>query len=330
VLVSEKPEGKVELTESDLSVLGNVLNIVFSALGKIVSAFSEKEAESSLLPSVVSTLEEYRGEKTESVILAQLSCTTGLSGNVFLVLQEADGVKLAELAQQQELSGNASVDEMGQDVLKEIFNQVSGEVMSNITASAGREAGGSIAQFKITKLEDEAESLSALFADGTVVRGGADLNISDVSAPIQVDCITSTDFVSQVVSFFGGTQSDKEMEPQSTAEPGENIEEKIPVESVHFDSLSAEDKQGNIKNIDLLLDVPLKASIELGRTDLTIQEILNLGGGSVVELDKLASEPIDFLVNGKIIAQGEVVVIDDKFGVRITNIVSPRERLESV
>lgn len=330
MLVSEKPEGKAELTESDLSVLGNVLNIVFSALGKTVSAFSEKEAEFSLLPSVVSTLEEYRGEKTESVVLAQLSCATGLSGNVFLVLQEADGVKLAELAQQQELSGNASVDEMGQDVLKEIFNQVSGEVMSNITASAGQEAGGSIAQFKITKLADEAESLSALFADGTVVRGGADLNISDVSAPIQVDCITSTDFVSQVVSFFGGTQPDKETEPQSTVEPGESVEEEIPVEPVHFDSLSAEGKQGNIKNIDLLLDVPLNVSIELGRTDLTVEEILNLGGGSVVELDKLASEPVDFLVNGKIIAQGEVVVIDDKFGVRITNIVSPRERLESV
>jgi len=330
--VPEKLEGKVELTENDLSVLGNILNIVFSALGKIVSAFSEKEAEFSLLPSVASTLKEYQGEKTESVVLVQLSCTTGLSGDIFLVLQEADGVKLAELAQQQELSGNPSLDETGQDVLKEIFNQVSGEVMSNITASAGQEAGGSIAQFKITKLTDEMENLNALFPNGTFIKGGADLSIPDVlPAPIQVDCITSTDFVGQAVGLFGKTQLEEEKGPEEGVdETGEKMEEKIPVEPVHFDSLSAEGKQGNIKNIDLLLDVPLKASIELGRTELTVQEILNLGGGSVIELDKLASEPVDFLVNGKIIARGEVVVIDDKFGVRITDVVSPRERLESV
>jgi flagellar motor switch protein FliN/FliY len=81
-------------------------------------------------------------------------------------------------------------------------------------------------------------------------------------------------------------------------------------------------------NIDLLLDVQLPVAIELGRTQMPISEILELGSGSIVELDKLAGEPVDVLVNNKPLAKGEVVVLDENFGVRITSLVSPRERLE--
>jgi flagellar motor switch protein FliN len=75
-------------------------------------------------------------------------------------------------------------------------------------------------------------------------------------------------------------------------------------------------------NIDLLLDVNLRVTVELGRTSMTIKEILELGPGAVVELDKLAGEPVDILVNDKPIAKGEVVVVDENFGVRVTDIVS--------
>jgi flagellar motor switch protein FliN/FliY len=80
-------------------------------------------------------------------------------------------------------------------------------------------------------------------------------------------------------------------------------------------------------NIELLMDVPLQITVELGRTHKTVREILAFGSGSVVELDKLAGEPVDILVNEKPIAKGEVVVIDENFGIRITEILSARERL---
>lgn len=83
-------------------------------------------------------------------------------------------------------------------------------------------------------------------------------------------------------------------------------------------------------NIDLLMDVNLPVSIELGRTELSISELLELGAGSIVELDKLAGEPVDILVNNKPLAKGEVVVLDEHFGVRITSLVSRRERLEGL
>ena len=83
----------------------------------------------------------------------------------------------------------------------------------------------------------------------------------------------------------------------------------------------------NGRKLDLLLDVPLEVSVELGRTRLSIQNLLALGPGSVVELDKLAGDPLDILVNGRLVARGEAVVVNDKFGVRITDIVSRQERV---
>jgi flagellar motor switch protein FliN/FliY len=80
-------------------------------------------------------------------------------------------------------------------------------------------------------------------------------------------------------------------------------------------------------DIDLIMDIPVQLSVELGRTKLTIKNILQLGQGSVVELDGLAGEPMDIFVNGYLIAQGEVVVVDDKYGIRLTDIITPSDRL---
>ncbi len=84
------------------------------------------------------------------------------------------------------------------------------------------------------------------------------------------------------------------------------------------------------KNIEVLLDIPLQVVVELGHTEMPIQKILDLGPGSVVELNRLAGEPINILVNGKLVARGEVVVVDENFGVKITNIISPMERLSQL
>ena len=85
-----------------------------------------------------------------------------------------------------------------------------------------------------------------------------------------------------------------------------------------------------IDDISRVLDIPVQLSVELGRTKVPIRHILQLGQGSVVELDALAGEPMDVLVNGYLIAQGEVVVVNDKFGIRLTDVVTPSERLRRV
>lgn len=84
------------------------------------------------------------------------------------------------------------------------------------------------------------------------------------------------------------------------------------------------------RNLNLILDIPLKVTVELGRTKMPVSDLLNLTQGSVIELMKLAGEPMEVLVNEKLIARGEAVVVNEKFGVRLTDIISPTERIEQL
>ncbi len=98
-------------------------------------------------------------------------------------------------------------------------------------------------------------------------------------------------------------------------------------ETATFDELEDEGSAGSV-NLDAILDVPVTISMEIGRTKINIRNLLQLNQGSVVELDRLAGEPMDVLVNGTLIAQGEVVVVNEKFGLRLTDIISPSERVK--
>ena len=89
-------------------------------------------------------------------------------------------------------------------------------------------------------------------------------------------------------------------------------------------------KPGALNDFDMILDIPVQITVELGRTKLSIRNLLQLAHGSVVELDGLAGEPMDVLVNGTLIAQGEVVVVNDKFGIRLTDIITPAERMRKI
>lgn len=109
----------------------------------------------------------------------------------------------------------------------------------------------------------------------------------------------------------------------STAQPA-------PAAAQIFQNLSSESVQPAANNLDLILDIPVQLNVELGRTKIAIRNLLQLAQGSVVELDGLAGQPMDVLVNGCLIAQGEVVVVNDKFGIRLTDIISPAERLRRI
>ena len=94
-----------------------------------------------------------------------------------------------------------------------------------------------------------------------------------------------------------------------------------------FKTFESSAAAGSLQDIDLIMDIPVKLTVELGRTKMTIKELLRLTQGSVVALDGLAGEPLDILINDYLIAQGEVVVVNDKYGVRITDIITPSERM---
>jgi len=118
-----------------------------------------------------------------------------------------------------------------------------------------------------------------------------------------------------------GTEQNQEPQqenakPQAAKEPSPKTPEKAP--------------KGKANHFEFILDIPLEVSVELGRTRMIINDLLQLGQGSVIELTKLAGEPMEILVNQKLIARGEVVVVNEKFGVRLTDIISPMERVEQL
>lgn len=123
--------------------------------------------------------------------------------------------------------------------------------------------------------------------------------------------------------FSGGGEGGADMTGLSSAD------EPV-VRHADFQQLSETADGKSVRNIELLMDVDLPVSIELGRTRMNVSDILALGPGSVVELDKLVGEPVDLLVNSKCVARGEVVVVDENFGLRITQLVSPEERIKNL
>ncbi len=113
--------------------------------------------------------------------------------------------------------------------------------------------------------------------------------------------------------------------------PQQPTQQPVNVQQAQFTSFEATNiTQSEARNLNMLLDIPLQVAVELGRTKRSVKEILELSGGSIIELDKLAGEPVDILVNNRLIAKGEVVVIDENFGVRITDILSQAERLNNL
>ncbi len=113
---------------------------------------------------------------------------------------------------------------------------------------------------------------------------------------------------------------------ESSALQGNNVEQ-----AQVFTEFTAKNKMQDTQNdIDFILDIPVQLTVELGRTKIAIKNLLQLAQGSVVELDGMAGEPMDVLVNGCLIAQGEVVVVNDKFGIRLTDIITPAERIRKI
>ncbi|MCW8932538.1 MAG: flagellar motor switch protein FliN [Gammaproteobacteria bacterium] len=111
----------------------------------------------------------------------------------------------------------------------------------------------------------------------------------------------------------------------------EAMDEQAESEAAGFENLEDDGVQSDDEiNLDVILDVPVDISMEIGRTKLSIRNLLKLNQGSVIELDRLAGEPMDVLVNGTLIAHGEVVVVNDKFGIRLTDVISPVERIKKL
>ncbi len=108
------------------------------------------------------------------------------------------------------------------------------------------------------------------------------------------------------------------------------VETEAAMEDTSLEEMTANDGEVPMRSLDFILDLPLKVSVELGRTKMLVNDLLQLAQGSIIELEKMAGDPLEILVNEKLVARGEVVSVNDKFGIRVTDIISPTERIEQL
>ncbi len=350
----EKPA--VELSDIEKSAIGEICDLITASLAK---SLSEKlGSDVGMDPSTVDVIgfSDIGKFLTAPILLIQLNSGSALEGQYFLYIS-GDGLpKVFDLAIPDEAKEVGADDEVILEGLREIANTAVSEAMTNFAESMGHTIDCAVIDTIVLQDESGFESIGFLYPEGQLLNVVATLTLLDSS--VNAGFLLPLGLSNQIIDLLLNEQpvmesaapiiSEEDIEGLDLAEVPEVdfgsdeiistpvIEAEAPpqvrdMQPAKFGSFSEGEVAiaGN-SNISLLLDVTLDAAIELGKTQMTIEEILRLAKGSVIELDKLASEPVEFLVNGKTIARGEVVVIDDNFGIRITEILSPRARLESL
>ena len=176
----------------------------------------------------------------------------------------------------------------------------------------------------------EAQMAAAMAADSDNGEGLDDDLEAQMAATIAQEMGTDDeelDLEGQMAAAMNGGDDLGDLDDEFSLDDLDEDDSDMSVPPLDFPQLQPSDDSVGGENIERLMDVTLNLSVELGRKQMQIKEILGLGPGKIIELDKLAGEPVDLLVNGKILAKGEVVVVDENFGVRITDLVTPRDRV---
>ena len=243
-----------------------------------------------------------------------------VNGKNLIVFKMADAGSISSLMMGDESGvAPAELTDAHQSTIQEFTNQL----LSSMATQFGNRLGGAVgATPAMLSLVNSSSDLQ--LPAGNPVKITYDLNIEGVVRSKLYHIIDGN--LASAISRGSGmqTQAAPQYQQMQQAAPS------VGISPVKFPPLDEGITQSAVGDISLLLDVPMTLTVELGRTSKLVQEILGLGEGSIIELDKLAGEPVDLLVNGKLIAKGEVVVIDENFGVRVTDIVSPDDRLTNL
>jgi len=227
-------------------------------------------------------------------------------------------------------SGDAEYSEDHNDALQELFNQVLGSLKTELNAD-DINASGNVQEVQLTDMEIHKEFLS----DNKMVETTFSLLGKEVYIYLVIDA-ESLGVVDRTFSKLAGSQPNGKGATGGFAGGGggggkKSDQPAVAVSRASFAEIEeVRPSGGKSVNIDLLLDIPLPVTVELGRKELRIKEILNLGQGSVVELNKLAGDLVDLLINGKKFAVGEVMVVDENYAVRIVNLISREERIRTL
>ncbi len=331
------------LTEQEIDALGEIGNInmgtaattLFTLLGQKVTITA---------PSVkVLTYEELTSEYSTPYVIILVKYVEGVEGFNVLILKEEDVKIITDLM----MGGDGTnvsdeLTDMHLSAIGEAMNQMIGSSSTSLSEMIGKKVDISPPVPSYNKIEDVDLSELGLDKDASVVRVEFDMTVSDLIAS-KISQIMTIDVAKQLVKLLmDQAAAEPEPEPSSTEEEYTAVEpvysepqapkkaKSVNAKPVLFESFDEGGATGGNNNINIIRDIPLEITVELGRTKKKIKEILEFSPGSVLELNKVIGESLDVLANGKKIATGEVVVVDDNYGIKISDILVPEKRLNNI
>lgn len=344
----------VVLSDAETKVVTDFYNEILPKLGESLGSFINDSISFKLNEVKGVNREKMLKEIPEMTVAIMANYNSDISGDHFFIISPEFAQKLASLINKEE---NIELDDMSLSVVSEFFSQFTGVEITSLSEKPGLEslvsdaaegthcpkamvrfpAGDFVClEFSInvdgkdyTLWEILSSGISQKIASALGAPAGG--TASDAAQQGQTADMAQAAGGMQQMPMQGMQQMPmqgmQQMPMQGMQQMGMNIPN---VQPVQFPNLTMQQVSGEQGNISLIMDVYMEMSVELGRTRKLIKEILSMGEGTIIELDKLAGEPVDILVNHKPIAKGEVVVIDENFGVRVTEILSPGERIPNV
>ena len=327
---ADEPGGPAPLSAVESDTIGEIGNICMSSAATALSTLLSRPVQITT-PSVdeVDDAEVRRHFESPAVVVV-IEYTEGLAGRNVFILTQRDASVVADLMMGGGGTPSDELTELHASAIGEAMNQMMGSASTAMAEMAGRRVDISAPSVAILDLSDGADGVD-LGLDGRIVRTSFQLRVDDLLDTTLMQ-LMPIEFARDLVDGMSATPA-AGTAPASEAADDDRRLHAVPVpvaQPVTFPSLDDASAAPGAGDIGLLLDVPLQVTVELGRTQLRIRNVLELVPGSIVELDKLAGEPVDVLVNGKQIARGEVVVIDEEFGVRITDVASQAKRLRGL
>lgn len=341
------------LSTIEIDTLGEIGNISFGSSATTLSTLLNQKVDiTTPKVSVIKNTEMNNVLDFEHVTI-QVNYIEGFNGQNVLVMKSEDAAVISDIM----LGGDGAspdkeLNEIHLSAVQEAMNQMMGTAATSMSTVFGKRVDISPPTINLEKTNGN-ESDESISDEEHFVKVSFQLQVGNL-IDSNIMQLIPVQFAKELVDqLLNTSSSDEEKETAVTAEldkPKVKTEQKTnsePQKSENAQYLGDTIDQDNSsiqqatfsnfeqvelnkneqRNLDMLMDIPLKVTVELGRTNRTIKDILELSSGSIIELDKLAGEPVDILVNEKLIAKGEVVVIDENFGVRVTDISSRTDRL---
>ena len=354
-------ESENQITKEEIDTLGEIGNISIGTSATTLYSLLRNKVTITTPKVYITSIQKLKEAHPIPFISVEVSYTKGLSGSNLMIIKENDAKVIADLMMGGDgTNTDVELDDMRMSAVGEAMNQMMGSAATSLSTLLKKDIN--ISPPRLTKINLATDSLKGYFDEfEDIVTISFNMEVGDF-LKTEIMQLMQIPFAKNLVQQLHAlsTASDqpdleaeslklnKEEEQKSVniaqertnmlkKEPEKNLQAtatnattNIQVKPVQFQQFDEEPMHTSGSSLDLILDVPLEVTVELGRTSKTIKEILDISPGTIVELDKMAGEPVDILVNGKLVAKGEVVVIDENFGVRITEILNSIDRVKSL